>query len=78
MEKFRMSTTHYLSRTEAADYLASRGLRIAKQTLAKFAVTGEGPMYRAFGSRVVYSTADLDAWAEARLSKPRRSTSEAA
>ena len=37
-----MNTKRFLSRSEASDYLVGRGLRIAKQTLAKFAVTGEG------------------------------------
>ena len=70
-----MDATRFLSRSEASDYLGNRGLRIARQTLAKFAVTGEGPAYRSFGTRVVYAPADLDAWIEARLTKPRRSTS---
>ena len=73
-----MQIAQFLSRSEAASYLGSRSLRIATQTLAKYAVTGGGPIHRRFGSRVVYSPADLDAWAEAKLSKPRRSTSEAA
>jgi hypothetical protein len=70
-----MNANRFLSRTEASDYLTSRGFRIAKQTLAKFAVTGEGPAYRSFGARVVYDPADLDSWSETRLTKPRRSTS---
>jgi hypothetical protein len=73
-----MDTDRFLSRSEAAEYLTSRGLRIAKQTLARFAVTSsQGPTYRVFGSRAIYTTADLDAWAEARASKPRRSSCEA-
>jgi Helix-turn-helix domain len=72
-----MNATRYLSRSEASDYLISRGLRVARQTLAKFAVSGEGPAYRSFGTRVVYDPADLDAWIETRLTKPRRSTSAA-
>ena len=70
-----MNVTRFLSRSEASDYLISRGLRIARQTLAKFAVTGAGPAYRSFGSRVVYDPADLDHWVQTRLTKPRRSTS---
>jgi hypothetical protein len=70
-----MKDTRFLSRSEASDYLVNRGLRVARQTLAKFAVTGEGPAYRSFGSRVVYDPADLDAWIAKRLTKPRRSTS---
>jgi Helix-turn-helix domain len=71
-----MNHKRFLSRSEASDYLVHRGLRVAKQTLAKFAVTGEGPAYRCFGARVVYDPADLDAWIESRLTKVRRSTSE--
>ena len=75
-----MGTTHFLSRAEAADYLFGRGLRVAKQTLAKYTVRAgaKAEVHRRFGSRVVYSPLDLDEWAEARLSKPRRSTSDAA
>jgi hypothetical protein len=72
-----MNTDRFLSRCEAAEYLTSRGLRIAKQTLARLAATSsEGPAYRIWGSRAVYTAADLDAWAEARASKLRRSSFE--
>jgi hypothetical protein len=70
-----MNRTRFLSRSEASDYLVNRGLRVARQTLAKFAVTGGGPAYRSFGNRVVYHPADLEAWITTRLTKPRRSTS---
>ena len=73
-----MESTTYLSRAQAATYLTNRGLRISKQTLAKLASIGGGPEYQVFGSRlVVYSEQALIAWAASRLSKPRRSTSEA-
>jgi Helix-turn-helix domain len=72
-----MDQTRYFSRDEASEYLKTRGFKIAKQTLAKYAVTGGGPAYRTFGSRVVYDPSDLDAWIEQRLTAPRRSTSEA-
>ncbi len=71
-----MDIKRFLSRAEASDYLASRGFRVAKPTLAKYAVTGGGPAYRTFGSRVVYDPSDLDAWVDARLTARRRSTSE--
>jgi hypothetical protein len=71
-----MKPTRYFSRDEASEYLRNRGFRIAKQTLAKYAVTGGGPAYRTFGTRVVYDPPDLDAWVEARLTARRRSTSE--
>jgi hypothetical protein len=72
-----MKPTRYFSRDEASEYLKNRGFRVAKQTLAKYAVTGGGPAYRTFGSRVVYDPSDLDAWIDQRLTMPRRSTSEA-
>ncbi len=71
-----MKPERYFSRDEASDYLGRRGFKIAKQTLAKYAVTGAGPTYRTFGARVVYDPADLDAWIERRLTAARKSTSE--
>ncbi|MCK9202431.1 MAG: helix-turn-helix domain-containing protein [Gallionella sp.] len=67
----------YLDRTEAAGYLTALGLRVSKNTLQKMVTTGGGPVYRRFGLRAVYLTADLDAWAQAKLSAPRCSTSAA-
>lgn len=65
----------YLDRIAAAEYLtARRGLRVSKNTLQKWATTGGGPAYRRFGLRAVYTQADLDAWAEAKLSAPRSSS----
>ena len=68
----------YLDRREAAKYLTRRGLRTSWRTLQKMATVGGGPLYRVFGIRAVYLPADLDAWADAKLSAPRHSTSEAA
>ncbi len=73
-----MTIEKYHDRKEAEAYLAERGLSITKNTLQKYATTGGGPAYRKFGNRVVYTTADLDAWIESKLSGPRTSTSEAA
>jgi len=68
----------FKSRSEAADYLTERGLPITKSTLQKLACTGGGPTYRIWGNRAVYATEDLDSYAEAKLTPPRKSTSEAA
>jgi hypothetical protein len=38
-------------------------------------VIGGGPVYRKAGRFPIYSTADLDAWATARIGAPRHSTS---
>jgi hypothetical protein len=68
----------YLTRAEAAAYLTERGLPISKNTLQKMATVGGGPPYQLFGNKAVTTPAQLDTWAEAKLSAPRRSTSEAA
>lgn len=68
----------YLSRREASKYLADRGFPVAYTTLQKYASVGGGPLYRTFGGRALYLPAELDEWAEARMSEPRTSTSDAA
>lgn len=73
-----MQTTPYLSRREAAEYLTRLGLRVSWRSLQKWATVGGGPTYRRFGIRSVYVPADLDAWAKAKLSAPRVSTSSEA
>jgi hypothetical protein len=67
----------YLTRHEAALYLSELGFLISKNTLQKFATTGGGPEYSVFGNRALYAPKSLDAWAEAKLTASRRSTSEA-
>jgi hypothetical protein len=62
----------FLDRAEAAQYLAERGLRVSKNTLQKWATVGGGPLYRRFGNKAVYQANDLDEWALAKLSAPRR------
>jgi hypothetical protein len=69
----------YLTRKEAAAYLTDElGLHTSWRTLQKMATVGGGPPYRVFGIRSIYTHEDLKVWAEAKLSAPRRSTSEAA
>lgn len=67
----------FLERAEAAEYLTERGLRITKGTLGKLATVGGGPAYQRFGHRAVYTAESLDAWAAAKLTAPRCSTSDA-
>jgi hypothetical protein len=72
-----VSSTTYLRRRAAAEYLREqRGIPCSEKTLAKLACIGGGPIYRRFGRIPLYLIADLDAYAEAKLSKPIRSTSE--
>lgn len=65
-----------LSRKQTADALSSAGYPIAEATLASMATRGGGPLFSKFGPRVVYRWADVLEWAQYRLSKPVRSTSE--
>ena len=58
----------YLSTREASAFLG-----LSPRTLDRYRVTGEGPAFFKFGSRVRYLKADLEAWAQARR---RRSTSD--
>jgi hypothetical protein len=72
-----MSHTMYLRRRAAAKYLReNRVIPTSEKTLAKLACVGGGPIYRRFGRIPLYLIADLDAYAEAKLSKPVHSTSE--
>jgi hypothetical protein len=66
-----------LTRDQAAAALTAAGYPIKSKTLSTKATRGGGPPFRHFGARVLYKWADVLAWAEARLSQPRRSTSEA-
>lgn len=67
----------FLTRAEQSRHLTEeRGLPVSKKTLQKLATTGGGPPYRIFGNKAVTTQAELDAWADAKLSAPRRSTSE--
>ena len=69
-------TPRYLRRSAAAQYVREGwGLPCSARWLAKLAVVGGGPVYRKAGRFPVYASDDLDAWAEARIGEPRRSTS---
>jgi hypothetical protein len=65
-----------LGRKEAAQFLTDRGYKTAPATLAKWACIGGGPTFESFGRRPLYREADLLAWAQARTTGPRRSTSD--
>ena len=67
----------FLSRAEAAEYVRSQGLPLARGTLQKYATTGGGPRYHKFGQRCVYRREDLDAWMETKLGRPVTSSSNA-
>ena len=72
-----MSERQYLDRREASGFLTSLGLRVAPATLAKYATLGGGPAMRHWGRMVIYDTASLVEWANAKLTARCRSTSDA-
>ena len=65
-----------LRRADAAAALTAAGFPIAPLTLKTLATRGGGPPYSVFGRTALYAWADLLAWAEDRLTPPRRSTAE--
>lgn len=67
---------NFLSRCESAEHLVSLGFPTTKKTLDKLATIGGGPLFRKFGSRVLYRPEDLLVWAQSRLSAPKASTSD--
>lgn len=71
-----MNDTRFLDRRAAAQYLSEHGLKTAPSTLAKLFSIGGGPEVRHFGKKPLYEPAALDAWAAARLTRPRRNSSE--
>ena len=66
----------YRRRADAARYVRETwGLPCSPAWLAKLAVVGGGPVFRKAGRFPIYTDADLDSWAEGRISKPRSTTS---
>ena len=62
-----------LRRREAARYVTETwGIPLSWRTLAKLAVTGDGPDYCKVGRYPLYSPADLDSWAASKLQSKRR------
>lgn len=45
---------------------AARILGLSAKTLARYRVSGEGPVFYRFGNRIRYKRQDLEAWAETR------------
>ena len=67
--------SEFLRRKDAVRYLRARFGFGAYSTLAKLAMTGNGPAFRKIGHRVLYEKAELDGWAQSQISGPRHSTS---
>ncbi|MXY39294.1 MAG: helix-turn-helix domain-containing protein [Rhodospirillaceae bacterium] len=63
-----MNDSEYLNTKQAAAHLNMR-----PKTLARYRVSGGGPVYHLLGRLVRYLREDLDRWAQ---SRPRKSTSD--
>ena len=66
-----------LTRKAVAEALTTAGYPIASATLATKATRGGGAPYSLFSGRALYRWADALAWAQAQMTTPRCSTSEA-
>lgn len=70
-------STQRLRRSEVPAYvLEKHKIKIAASTLAKLFTLGGGPPVIHFGRTPLYETDALDSWVSARLSAPRKSSSE--
>lgn len=67
-----------LTRDALAAALTARGYPVSVATLATKASRGGGPVFRRFGQRPLYRWCEAVEWAESKLGKPQRSTSDAA
>jgi hypothetical protein len=65
-----------LTRDRTAAALTNAGFPVTSSTLATKATRGGGPPYKLFGRKPLYTWSDALEWAEGRLSKTLRSTSE--
>lgn len=54
----------FMSRAEATNYLTSKGIPMAEQTLARLSHVGRGPDERMLGRKILYHRDDLDSWAK--------------
>lgn len=65
-----------LTRRQLSAALKELGISIAHTTLATKATRGDGPPFHKFGSSALYRWSEVQERVEARLSGPRKSTSE--
>ena len=56
-----------LTREQSATYLKDCGLRASRMTLARLAMSGEGPRYTLIGRTAYYKKEWLDEWLESQL-----------
>jgi len=69
--------TPHVGRKSSKEYVRTWQMEpLAPATLATMATRGGGPPFHKFGAHVLYRWGDALAWAQSRLSAPRRNTSE--
>jgi hypothetical protein len=68
MDVMEGATSVAMTEAETATYLT-----MAQKTLAKWRVTGDGPVFQKFGKAIRYDRDDVDRW---RATRKRRSTSD--
>jgi hypothetical protein len=61
-----------LTRDQTAVALTQAGFPVRSATLATKACRGGGPEFKLFGTRPLYRWGDALAWAQAKLTEPRR------
>jgi hypothetical protein len=66
-----------LTRDQTAVALTQAGFPVRSATLATKACRGGGPEFKRFGSRPLYRWGDALAWAQAKLTAPRRNADHA-
>ena len=59
--------TQLLKRKCAASYISDRGVRSSLTTLARLAMTGDGPKYTLIGRTAYYKPEWLDEWLESQI-----------
>jgi hypothetical protein len=67
-----------LTRDQTAVALTQAGFPVRSATLATKACRGGGPKFKLFGTRPLYRWGDALAWAQAKLTAPRRKTDQCA
>jgi hypothetical protein len=67
-----------LTRDQTAVALTEAGFPVRSATLATKACRGGGPAFKRFGTRPLYRWGDALAWAQAKLTAPRRTADHCA
>lgn len=66
------------SRFAAAGYISAHYFELTSDDLKRHAHIGSGPLYRLVNGRAEYRKADLDTWAQSRISPRGRMASDLA